>query len=280
MKKEDNYDLILNHITAGESMPPFRENFEEYKRMAHLYLNHKGRSMFEDEILSKYHEGKTMAELLESSLEQYIPGANKERNGKREKTWYDIWSMEEIEASDDFFDYFFTVKLRHIDLLEIDDYLNYHQEHSFKNARSNFFRFLRLAVRKYEKKLLTPQIIETILEWISTAEASPEISGLEKTGNVKGRIQREQGDRLTSLSLVQTALLIEYLQQARIILKGDNLTNTQAGKAFNILTGYSSNTIRLQLGTKGIVQEAKHEDYKELHQAILELAKLIEPKVR
>lgn len=284
MRKHQDYDLILNHITAAESMMQKNEGreYEDYIQMAHMFLNHKGKSQFADEILSKKRQKMTMKELIEQSgKDHYIPGAIQDRkNGKREQVWYDVWSAEEINVDDTFFDYFFTIKLRHISLLDIDNYLNYHEEHSFKNSRLKYFRFLNLALRTYQKALLKPEIVETVQEWIRSTEASPEISGLEKTENIKGRIQREHGDRLTSLTLVQTALLIQYMQQARIILKGDNLTFTQAGKAFNILTGYSAHTIRHQLGTKGEIEGVKHEDYKELYEAILQLAKFIEPKVR
>jgi len=70
------------------------------------------------------------------------------------------------------------------------------------------------------------------------------------------------------------------MQQNGIILKGSYLTYTQAGKAFNILTGYSANTLRQQLGMKGEIETAKFEDYKELHQVIIQLAKSIEEKTR
>ncbi len=100
-----------------------------------------------------------------------------------------------------------------------------------------------------------------------------------QTEKIKGRIAREAGDKLTSLNLIQTTLLIQFLQEERIILKGDYLTYTQAGKAFYILTGYSAHTIRQHLGTKGELADVRYQDYKELYQAILQLAKRIEPHV-
>ena len=240
---------------------------------------------FEEDILSEYIEGTTLEKLFSQNPDQYLQGMNQTKNGKREKTWYDIWGMEEIERNDDFFDYFFVCKLRHLSLLDIDSYLSFHLEYSFKNNKQEFFRFLQLAIRQHEK-MLDAKISDTVNEWIKITETNnqtPELSGkdeIEKDEKIKGRMQREAGDKLTALSQVQTSLLIQFLQKNNIILKGNYLTFTQAGKAFNILTGYSAHTLRQQLGTKGEIEGVKHEDYKELYDIILKLAKSIEEKIR
>jgi len=280
----DSYELILNHITSGEHIMLIkdREAFEDYKQMAYLFLNHKGKHLFEEDILSEYREGVTLEKLFSQNPDQYLQGANHERNGTRQKTWYDLWSSEEIERGDDFFDYFFVCKLRHLSLLDIDNYLSFHLEYSFKNNKQEYFRFLQLALRQHER-LLNAKISDTVNEWIKINQIDnppTELSGknlIEKEEKIKGRIQRERGDKLTALSEVQTALLIQFLQQNNIILKGSYLNDTQAGKAFHILTGYSAHTLRQDLGIKG---NPKHEDYKELYEIILKLAKSIEEKTR
>lgn len=279
------HNLILNDITYGESVPPFNKNFEEYMQMAHLFLNHKGKHLFESEILSRYSEGVTLETLFAGQPQRFIQGSNHDKDGIRQKTWYDIWGMDEIMHGDDFFDYFFICKLRHQSLLDIDAFLNFHLDYSFKDDKQAYFRFLQLSLRQYGD-MLTEQVKTTVQEWMAATQTKGDDDQREGTDNekdekIKGRLAREAGDHLTCLSLNQTALLIEYMQQAGIILKGDYLNFTQAGKAFNLLTGYSAHSLRLQLGTKGLTENAiKHEDYKELHEVILKLASLIGSKTK
>ncbi len=280
MKHNENFELVLNHITAAESNPEFKETFEEYSKVAHHYLNHARKHLFKDDILDRYREGANFEKVLEQNSFQYIQGMNYERNGKMEKTWYDIMGMDIIHPFEPMGDFFFTCKLRHLGLLQIDDYLSYHLEHSFENDKQKFLRYLTLTVRTYEKPLsLKFQLTETVKEWIKLVETSQDSLETEKSEKIKERVQREAGDKLTSLSLIQTVKLIEFMQKAGIILNSTQLTYTQAGKAFNLLTGYSSNSIRLQLG-KGEDDSVKHEDYKELYEAVLKLGQLIEPKIR
>jgi hypothetical protein len=210
-----------------------------------------------------------------------LPGSNHINKDKREPTWYDLESMEEIKREDDFFDYFFSCKLRHLSLLDIDELLTFHLVYSFKNNKQDYFRFLNLVLRQHQK-MLNMDIIQTVQEWIVSKETQLEdndLLGSEAEPRIKGRIERQANDNLTALSVDQTALLVEFMQDARIILKGDYLTYTHAGKAFSILTGYSSHSLRQKLGKKGMIDGFKHEDYKKLHDVITHLASLIEAKI-
>lgn len=276
--KSNSYQLILNEITSNESLPPFNKDFEAYRHMAFMFLNHKGKYLFAEDVLAPYRIGMNLERLFEQEKGRFIQGCNRNKAGKMENTWYDIMSSEEVCVYDDLFDFFFACKLRHLDLLDISDYLSFHLEYSFKNNRVKFLSFLNLSLGQYHERLLSLLIIEAIKEWI---EANNEAkTNTDQEGKIKGRIPREAGDRLTSINLHQTALLIQFLQQTGIILKGDYLTYHQAGKAFNILTGYSDNSLRQLLGTKGEVEGSKFEDYKELHQALTNLAQLVETKIR
>lgn len=276
--KPQSYRLILNEITSDESLPPFNKDFETYKHTAFMFLNHKGKYLFEEHILATYRSGMTLDRLFEQENGRFIQGCNRNKAGKIERTWYDTLSCEEIVFSDDLFDFFFACKLRHLDLLDIEEFLSFHLEYSFKNNRPKFLSFLNLSISQYHERLFSHLIIEAIKEWI---EANNEAkNNTEQDGKIKGRIPREAGDRLTSINLHQTALLIQFMQQTGIILKGDYLTYLQAGKAFNILTGYSDNSLRQLLGTKGEIEGSKFEDYKELHQILTSLAQLVETKIR
>ncbi len=60
---------------------------------------------------------------------------------------------------------------------------------------------------------------------------------------------RKPNDNFTSLSLVQTAMLFRLLKEHSIILSDSNYQpDTELAKAIHILTGYSNNTIRPELG--------------------------------
>lgn len=276
--KPKSYKLILNEITSDESLPPFSKDFEAYRHSAFMFLNHKGKFLFAEDLLASYRSGMTLESLFEQESGRFIQGCNRNKAGNMESTWYDIMSCEEVFAYDDLFDFFFACKLRHLDLLDIRDYLSFHLEYSFKNNKVKFLSFLNLSLGQYHERLLSPLIINAIQEWIEgNNEAN---NNTEQDGKIKGRIPREAGDRLTSINLHQTALLIQFMQQTGIILKGDYLTYLQAGKAFNILTGYSDNSLRQLLGTKGEVEGSKFEDYKELHQTLINLAQLVETKIR
>ncbi len=132
MQNQDNYELIINHLTVGESLYTNQsEAFEDYKKMAYLFLNRKGKFLTEEDILKEFSAGKNLEEIFSYNSERFLPTANVQRGDKRVRAWHDIMSMEVIEISDSFFDYFFSIKLRHIDLLEIDSYLDYHLENGF-----------------------------------------------------------------------------------------------------------------------------------------------------
>ncbi len=276
MKNPETYELILNHITAMESMH-YSETYDDYKQMAYLFLNHKGKWLFKEDILLEFREGRNFDEILAENPDRFVRGANHKKDGKMEATWYDIWSTEEIERDDSFFDFFFACKLRHLDLIEVDDFLDHHLVNSFEGNNIDYNRFLNIALRKHRERL-TPEIITTVQEWINS-----QIANLEKDGGsidgIKGRIKREQGDNKTCLTVVQTALLIEYLQKAKIILPTGALNYKQAGEAFYLLTGYSPDSLRQQMGTKG-QQSLRHEDYQELRKVISDLVKIIDSDIK
>lgn len=244
MENKEKYELILNHISAHEQQLRSKENaFEEYRQMAYLWLSRKGRHLFAQDILKQYGDGAVLDKVLAQNPNQYVPGLNLPKNGRQEKTWYDIFGTDVIEPDDFLFDYFFICKVRHIDLLELDNYLDYHLTRSFGGDTEKFRRFLRLSLRKHNT-LMKPEQAETINEWLAGSEAKATTGAIKS----KGKLKRTADDKLTDLSQEQTALLIHYLQETRIILKDEYLNNKQAGEAFSALTGYSPDTLRLELG--------------------------------
>lgn len=277
----NTFELILNDITDAESQLPFYKDFGHYKSRVTLFLNQLGKYLFKEDILLRYSNQMTLEKVFEQEPERFIQGPNRKKGDKMEITWYDLWAVEPISPEGDFFDFFFACKLRHLSLLEVGNFLEYHLNYSFHNDKAKYLNFLTLLPMQ-QVDLLNPQLVETVRIWINQQKTLKDSdSNLQEADEkIKGRKAREAGDKLTVLNLNQTALLVQYMQQAGLILQGDYLTFSQAGKAFNILTGYSANTIRQQLGTKGEIEGVKHEDYQELHRALKHLLELVEPKVR
>src|SRR5215204_6086426 len=104
--KPNSYKLILNEITSDESLPPFNGGFEAYKQTAFMFLNHKGKYLFVEDILTSYRNGMTLERLFEQEKGRFIQGCNQHKASKMQNTWYDIMSCEEICSSDDLFDFF------------------------------------------------------------------------------------------------------------------------------------------------------------------------------
>lgn len=93
--------------------------------------------------------------------------------------------------------------------------------------------------------LLLEQSPEDEREEKSTKE---KLNGTSEKQAKKGKIKREAQDKKTCLSQEQTVLLIHYLREEKVLLKDEYLNDKDAGIAFEILTGYSQNTLRLNLG--------------------------------
>jgi hypothetical protein len=96
----------------------------------------------------------------------------------------------------------------------------------------------------------------------------------------KGRPQREPDDTLTKLTQEQTALLIHYLREGKLILKGDYLNNKQAGEAFSLLTGYSSETLRQKLGEKELTRIKNKKNLDELINGMTRIKLLMEKEFK
>lgn len=279
MENNESYELVLNDISFGESLLNDDKRYQEYSNTAALWLSRKKKRLFADEILSRYNSYKTIKEVLEKHSGQYHPGIIVQRGEKREQIYYDVWGMDIIEANDSFFSFFFACKLSHVDILQIDNFLDYHLENSFENNKDKFQRFLNLEIRRFQN-LFKTETIETSTEWLKLKEADPTLLSGTEPVRIKGRKKREKGDNRTILSLHQTVLLMDYLQKTGIILNTDELNYKQAGTAFQILTGYSSDAFRLKLGSKYSVDHIMfaHEDHDAVYDALAKIQAIIDEK--
>ena len=78
-------------------------------------------------------------------------------------------------------------------------------------------------------------------------ETATPIGTITSGKSKQGKVKREANDKRTCLSQDQTVLLMHYLQQERVILRDEHLSDLDAGRAFEILTGYSQHTLRQNL---------------------------------
>lgn len=277
---EDNYkfDLILNFLAHGESMFMDDRRYQDFANTASNWLSRQGKHFFKDELMARFSTDKTFEQILEQRKHEFIPGQIVQRGKKREQIYYDIWSGDKIEAGDSFFSYFFACKLSHIDILQTDDFLNYHLEKSFENETEKFVRFLQLIFRQYAT-LIKPDTITTANEWISAEQKKPALSGTESETQKKARVKRDAGDNITSLNLAQTSYLINLLKQSKVIIKDDTiLTSKTAGEAFSLLTGYSPDTLRLKMNLKG-QHDLNRQDRAKVRQTLYDIVALIDKDI-
>lgn len=279
--KTNDYKLILNHITYGEHIVNMQDpkKWEEYKKMAFIFLNHKGKHLFEEDILGNYREGLTLEKLFAQEPDRFLQGANHKKDGKNQKTWYDLTAIEKIDRQDDFFDYFFICKLRHIGLLEIDSFLAFHLDYSFDNNKKDYFRFLNISLRQYQDKILSANIAETVKEWIADKEKETALSGTPDA-KIKGKVKRSRDDSVTKLNQEQTALLINFLRTSKIILKDEYLKNNEAGQAFSILTGFSADSLRQNLSEAALKRISTKKNIAAVSNSIISLQLLIEKELK
>jgi hypothetical protein len=259
--KDQWLELNLNLMAAMEkpevvASEEYRKNLLMYIQLKELYVN--------EDILIERNKG-IGASSIDKILEMcplIIRSGGKRKNkitNEFETAYIDMAPAHYVQPKDMLYDYFFACRLRHVDLLQIDAFLDYHYNHYYEDNLVEFSRFLRILSRKYQDKMLNSDQIQTITEWLELKEkelqAQP-VSGL--TTRSKGKLKRDASDNLTCLNQEQTALLIYFLQKQRVFLKDEYLTATEAGKAFEILTGYSQNTLRMNLSKYLLLQNKEN----------------------
>lgn len=304
-------EINLNHLTAYEygkhRSNSEGSNWEHYKDLVTRLFFVKDFYFFESELLQDY-KAETMDELLATYPDKFFPAGSKNKHlkdfdtqnfrhvnnelekirlekgewkkGDFENTWFDVW-LENFDISPDeaYCDEFFVYQLRSLDLLETDDFLNYQLQIHFGNNILKFKRFVSLSLRKHGEKLMLPDQVKTVEEWLSMIEAKPELSGTESNKPKGSKITREHGDNITCLNLVQTAYLVNLLRQSKIIIKDEKiLPDSKAGEAFNVLTGYSENTLRLRMNLKG-QSDVTYTDRKAVRNALYAIIPFIDKEI-
>jgi len=147
--------------------------------------------------------------------------------------------------------------------LTTEDFLTEEEFESFLGFVNHF-----LNVKK--EYLLLEEPTENTLNGNKTANGKTIIINLPK-------VKREKNDSLTALNQEETALLAYYLQNNRVIIK-DNVwvPNKAIASAFSILTGFSENTLRMNLSNFPAKLDSVP---KERFRKILSLIKSIEKQI-
>ncbi len=272
------YYLSIAEVLRSE------EEYTNYQGAVVKMLELKNTPILESEILQR-HQKKSMDEVfeqVENGFLMYAKAEQKEKNGNVTYVWYDTWADYFISENDPLYSVFFTYKIRHIDLSDIDDFLNYQLTEKYDGNFPRFTRFLTIAMRKHAPALLTNAHIKTANEWLllKQEEINQNSAETETVVNIKGRPKRTGDDKLTVLNQEQTVLLIHYLQKAKVFYQGDFLTNKQAGQAFHILTGYSADTIRLKLGNNELDLINSKKNLTDLHNLFIKISNLISNELK
>ncbi len=273
-----NHEINLNRLCLWELLR-HKDTYGQFKSDIIALLMPKDLYDFEDDLLARF-KAKSMDQLISSHPDQFI------RIGKRVKAeknkWVDAWydTAKDYVITPDVPTYglFLVYWLRNLEIDQIDEFLRFQFHTHFERDSLLFRRTIHLAIRRHGKMMRNEQI-ETVGEWLSGLDkpVEGETAKLIKIqGSEKGRMKRGAAHKPTVLTQEQTALLIFFMQESRIILKDEYLHKTEAGHAFAVLTGFSPETLRHDLGKFRDIENITKKNLSELHTVLKQLIHLVE----
>jgi hypothetical protein len=273
MEYNQRFEINLNQISCREHMSQPEETYlMEYRPLAIGLLSREGMHLFEEDITDLYENKLTLKEILAQNMSYVrdINLPNPKKDGKRCATYLDTWMAFEIQPGHAFYDHFFAYYLKHTDLLDVNDFLNYQFEKYHESNFVYFSRFLTLLIRKFQGIIIPLDKATTIQEWVANREKetaqTEELNGSDRYKG-KPKIRRRAGDNETILDQRLTVLFIHFMREKHIFLPDKYLTDADAGKAFELLTGYSQHTIRQDLGQYRDLADSK-ENLRKLKQVL------------
>lgn len=194
---------------------------------------------------------------------------------------FDLHENYTVQPQESMYDVFFAYCLSHQSILHIDQFLDYRLKKYHEEDFAYFSRFLQLLLREYgpEGQLIIPKGHgKTVLEWIAIKEKQYAIpmnsKALEGNGSENGKYVRRKNDNLTALNQEQIVLLFQYLEERKVFLP--DITDTKIAAAINILTGYSINTVRPDLGKYSTFEN--HDNLRKVNNLLAELSKLVKDR--
>jgi hypothetical protein len=257
MEFNQDFELHLNRITAHELSRNRKDYEEKYLSVVIQMLAADKKFLFAEDILKLYPHRQESLDQIITKTSTLIPDngtswPNPHQHGKYCSVYYDVMLDLYIEPHHVHYDLFFAYMMNHTDLLNIDGCLSYQLEKHYANNLKLFARFLHLIIRKHKDIILAKETTLTIEEWITCKQkeiTEDELNGKERLkGKQNGQLKRMANDKFTCLNQQQTILLIHYLQKHKVLLRDEYLTAADAGKAFELITGYSQHTLRQDLG--------------------------------
>jgi hypothetical protein len=266
-----DFELDINFITTYEYLT-HNDDFETYKELAKLFMRNANKTILEEDLQKRYNS-TDIENIVKSSSFIMETMPFRKQDGSFAKRYVDISDSYDVQPEDSLYDVFFAYKLRQVPLLSIDDFLEYHFYFYYDNDLAKFKRFLNLCLRTHKDKF-NPETEITVAEWIEAKEK--QISQLEngQLGKVRSkRPKRTNNDNKTSLTQEQTVLLAHYLQEKNVFYNG-YLTDAEIATAFEILTGYSYDKLRLSIPKADNFKS--HENIKAIHNLATGLVSLIE----
>ncbi len=258
MEFDPHLEVCLGFISSKEKfseLTVFSKNEYELLALSALQIETKY-DLFEEDLLNNYKD-KTLKEIFSnqwSIIYGQVHRPNPHRKDILCPVYYDITVDLYIKPDHKFYDHFFSYQIKHTDLMIIDQFLSYQLEIHHNNLLSRFCRFLHLLTLKFKNKIIDKNRIQIIREWIAFHERTFKDEELSN----QTRIRRRSKDNVTKLNHDQTVLFLYYLQQSGFFLRDEYLTDTEAGIAFELLTGYSRNTLRQDLGKYYLLQNKEN----------------------
>lgn len=150
---------------------------------------------------------------------------------KKYKT-YHFWIEEYITPNDLGYDFFFAYKLKQMNLLKIDAFLNYQLEKYFDDDAQEFNRFLTLCYRKFKDVYIDQSKIDTINEWKAIKEEEIKFySKITYTGDKThflklmyslyhaGLINHGKGPKIKTFKEISKFFNVDYLDDDTTIYK-------------------------------------------------------------
>jgi len=257
----ENYDLSISNLTRAIMLLPANVR-ERYLELLLSFVESKGLTLTKERILREFQE-HSMDYVREVNPNRFFQAP------KSEGMWVDTSINYVVKQQEPFHNLFFAVFLGQLDLLSVDDFLDYHFKAYYKSNIILFEKYLRLTVRQYQPDIISFVHSITVKEWIDEQLVQSE------KDSVKLKVKRTSKDNLTELNQEQTALLFHYMRNSGFILDDVVLNDSELSEAIAMLTGYSAKMMRVALGGDQLKKIMSRKNLDHLHNYVLRLLQKI-----
>ncbi len=159
---------------------------------------------------------------------------------------------QKIDADD--FDLLLAFALRQCDLMRVDSFLHYHAKENFDADYYSFCRYIKQLERKFAQGLFTPELSDSLSDWIKINE---------RTSPSREKIK-------TSLSVDKLAYLFKALFEAKLI---DDNTKT---RIIRVITESFESKEKKDIAENSFASKFHSPQYEAIEFWIYQFGKLIE----